>query len=444
MKGFFKSLYLSNLVFYITIFLVVMFVLAFVFPVLFGITQMLFFVFMLMLLVDGIMLYRPKKGVFARREAPERLSNGDENPLSIYLENHYDFPVQIQIIDEIPFQFQKRDLMFRTALQPAETQILEYTLRPTKRGEYSFGAVNVYVKSPIRLLKRRYQFSQDKMVVVYPSFLQLRAYELMAISNRLTELGVKKIQKIGQSQEFEQIRQYVQGDDIRNINWKATARRNDLMINAFQEEKSQNVYCLIDKGRVMQMPFDGLSLLDYAINATLVLSNIAIYKQDKAGIITFSDRMGQVLLADRKAGQMTKILDVLYKQKTRFLETDYEALYVHTKTYIRQRSLFLLFTNFETVTSMRRQLPYFRKLAKDHLLIIVFFENTELRALLDKPVNTTEKIYLKTIAEKYFYEKQQIIKELGQFGIQALLTAPQNLTVNTVNKYLELKSRGMI
>lgn len=444
MKAFFKSLYLSNLVFYITIFLVVMFVLAFVFPVLFGITQMLFFVFMLMLLVDGIMLYRPKKDVFARREAPERLSNGDENPLSIYLENHYDFPVQIQIIDEIPFQFQKRDLMFRTALQPAETQILEYTLRPTKRGEYSFGAVNVYVKSPIRLLKRRYQFSQDKMVVVYPSFLQLRAYELMAISNRLTELGVKKIQKIGQSQEFEQIRQYVQGDDIRNINWKATARRNDLMINAFQEEKSQNVYCLIDKGRVMQMPFDGLSLLDYAINATLVLSNIAIYKQDKAGIITFSDRMGQVLLADRKAGQMIKILDVLYKQKTRFLETDYEALYVHVKTYIRQRSLFLLFTNFETVTSMRRQLPYFRKLAKDHLLIIVFFENTELRALLDKPVNTTEKIYLKTIAEKYFYEKQQIIKELGQFGIQALLTAPQNLTVNTVNKYLELKSRGMI
>ena len=444
MKIFFKSLYLSNLVFYITTFLVVLFVLAFVFPVLFGITQMLFFVFVLMLLVDGIMIYRAKKGIFARREVPDRLSNGDENPLSIYLENHYSFLVKIQIIDEIPFQFQKRDLMFRTALKVAETQILAYTLRPTKRGEYSFGAVNVYVKSPIGLIKRRYQFSQDKMVVVYPSFLQMRAYELMAISNRLTELGVKKIRKIGQSQEFEQIRQYVQGDDVRSINWKATARRNDLMINTFQEEKSQNVYCLIDKGRVMQMPFDGLSLLDYAINAALVLSNIAIYKQDKAGIITFSDRIGQVLLADRKAGQMTKILNVLYKQKTRFLETDYEALYIHTKTYIRQRSLFLLFTNFETVISMRRQLPYFRKLAKDHLLIIIFFENTELRALLDKPTHTTEEIYLKTIAEKYFYEKQLIIKELAQFGIQALLTAPQNLTVNTVNKYLELKSRGMI
>ena len=444
MKAFFKSLYLANLVFYITIFSVVMFVLAFVFPVLFGITQLLFLVFVLMILADGILLYRTPKGVFARRDVPNRLSNGDDNAVSIHLENHYDFPVKIQIIDEIPFQFQKRDLMFKTTLNIVETQILRYNLRPTIRGEYSFGAVNVYVKTPIKLLKRRYQFSQDKMVVVYPSFLQMRTYQLMAISNRLTELGVKKIRKIGQSQEFEQVRQYVQGDDVRNINWKATARRNDLMVNSFQEERSQNIYCLIDKGRVMQMPFDGLSLLDYAINATLVLSNIAIFKQDKAGVITFSDRMGQIVPAERKTGQMTKILDVLYKQKTRFLETDYEALYVNTKSYIRQRSLLILFTNFETVTSMRRQLPYFRKLAKDHLLIIIFFENTALRALLDKPAHTTEEIYLKIVAEKYFYEKQQIIKELGQFAIQGLLTSPQNLTANTVNKYLELKSRGMI
>ncbi|MBB6002200.1 uncharacterized protein (DUF58 family) [Arcicella rosea] len=401
-------------------------------------------IFILLLLADGIILFMAKKSIFCRRDVPERLSNGDENPISIFIENHYSFSILLEIIDEIPFQFQKRDLLFYTSLKSAEQQIIEYQLRPTKRGEYSFGAVNVYVKSPIRLLQRRFQFSQDKMVAVYPSFLQMRAYELMAISNRLTALGIKKIRRIGQSQEFEQIRQYVQGDDVRSINWKATARRNDIMVNAYQEEKSQNVYCLIDKGRVMQMPFDGLSLLDYAINATLILSNIAINKQDKAGVITFSDRIGQILPADKKTGQMTKILDLLYKQKTRYMETDYEALYIHAKTHIRQRSLLLLFTNFETVASMRRQLPYFRKLAKDHLLMVVFFENTALKTLLDKPAETTEEIYHKTIAEKYFYEKQQIVRELAQYGIQALLTAPQNLTVNTVNKYLELKSRGMI
>lgn len=440
----FKSLYFSKVVFHFVVGIVVLFVFAFVFPWLLGIAQLCFMILILLLLADSIILFMAKKGIFCRRDVPERLSNGDENPISIFIENHYSFSILLEIIDEIPFQFQKRDLLFHTSLKSAEQQIIEYQLRPTKRGEYSFGAVNIYVKSPIRLLQRRFQFSQDKMVAVYPSFLQMRAYELMAISNRLTELGIKKIRRIGQSQEFEQIRQYVQGDDVRSINWKATARRNDLMVNAYQEEKSQNVYCLIDKGRVMQMPFDGLSLLDYAINATLILSNIAINKQDKAGVITFSDRIGQVLTADKKAGQMTKILDLLYKQKTRYMETDYEALYIHAKTHIRQRSLLLLYTNFETVASMRRQLPYFRKLAKDHLLMVVFFENTELKTLLDKPAETTEEIYHKTIAEKYFYEKQQIVRELAQYGIQALLTTPQNLTVNTVNKYLELKSRGMI
>ncbi|MFC0185189.1 DUF58 domain-containing protein [Pseudarcicella hirudinis] len=440
----FKALYLSNLVFYILIGIVMLFIMAFVVPVLMGVAQLLFFIFIFLLLIDGLILFIPTKNIFARRDTPDRLSNGDENPISIYLENHYRFDIILQIIDEIPFQFQKRDLLFETGLNSFESQIIQYQLRPTKRGEYNFGAVNVYVKSPVRLLKRRFQFSQDKMVAVYPSFLQMREYELMAISNRLTEIGVKKIRKIGNSQEFEQIRQYVQGDDIRKINWQATARNNELMVNAFQEEKSQAIYCLIDKGRVMKMPFEGLSLLDYAINASLVLSNIALYKQDKAGLMTFSDKVGQTVQAEKRPGQLTKILEILYKQRTRYQETDYEALYVNTKKLIRQRSLLVLFTNFETVSSMRRQLPYFRKLAKDHLLIIVFFENTELRALLNKPSVTTEEVYLKTIAEKYFYEKQQIVKELGQFGIQALLTPPQKLTVNTVNKYLEIKARGML
>jgi uncharacterized protein (DUF58 family) len=443
-KQLIKSLYISKLVFGIGVGLIILFIISFLLPALFIPAKILFFVLMTMILIDILLLYMNKDGIFARREHTERLSNGDENPISLYLENHYNFPVHLEIIDEIPHQFQKRDVLFHTDLKSSESQVLQYQLRPVKRGEYSFGAVNIYVKSPMRLLKRRYQFSQDKMVAVYPSFLQMREYELMAISNRLTELGVKRIRKIGQSQEFEQIRQYVQGDEIRTINWKATARRNELMVNAYQDEKSQNIYCLIDKGRVMKMPFEGLSLLDYSINASLVLSNIALYKQDKAGLMTFSDRVGQTLQADKKAGQLSKILDVLYKQKTRYLETDYESLYTHTKAHIRQRSLLILFTNFETLSSMRRQLPYFRQIAKNHLLIVVFFENTELRSLLESHATNTEEIYLKTIAEKYFYEKQQIVRELSQYGIQSLLTGPQNLTVNTVNKYLEMKARGMI
>ncbi len=379
-----------------------------------------------------------------KRDVSDRLSNGDNNPVSIYLENRYPFKTRWEIVDEIPFQFQRRDVLFEAELSSNETQLLRYELRPTKRGEYSFGAVNAFIKTPLGLVKRRYQSSQNKTVAVYPSYLQMRQYELMAISNRLTELGIKRIRRLGHSMEFEQIRPYVKGDDVRTVNWKATARRNELMVNAFQDERSQAVYCLIDKGRVMKSPFEEMTLLDYAINATLVLSNIALIKQDKAGLITFSEVIGQILPAERKAGQMQKILEVLYKQKTRYLESDYEILYAHVKKHIRQRSLLLLFTNFETLSAMRRQLPFLRQLAKTHLLIVVFFENTETSSLLKNPADNTEDIYLKTIAERFYYEKRRIVKELELYGIQAILTAPKDLNANTVNKYLELKAKGMV
>lgn len=439
-----KNLYFSPLFWTLLIVLVAAFLASYLFIGLFGLVKLVAAVSLIVTLSDAFLLFRVKKGIFVRRDVADRLSNGDPNPIILHLENRYSFRTNLDIIDEIPFQFQRRDVLFQTSLAPNENQQLRYELRPTKRGEYSFGAVNAFVKSPLGLLKRRYQFSQDKMMAVYPSYLQMRQYELLAISNRLADIGIKRQRRLGHSMEFEQIRPYVQGDDIRTVNWKATARRNELMVNAFQDERSQAVYCLIDKGRVMKSPFEGLTLLDYAINASLVLSNIALLKQDKAGIFTFSEVIGQVLPADRRTGQMQKILEVLYKQKTRYLESDYETLYSHVKNQIRQRSLLLLFTNFETVNALHRQLPYLRQLAKNHLLIVVFFENTETAQLLKTPAETTETIYLKTIAERFYYEKRRIVKELEQYGIQSILTAPQDLNANTVNKYLELKSRGMV
>ena len=450
---FLRPLFVAIRLWFGLIALVLLFIAAYASPLLFPLAQVTCVVFLILIGLDGWLLFgqRANRGdlFFARREVPDRLSNGDENPLTIYLENRYAFRVDVDVIDEIPVQFQRRDVLFQARLNPGETQAIRYELRPTRRGEYNFGAVNVFVLSPLGLLKRRYRFEKEKTVAVYPSFLQMRQYELLAATNRLTEVGVKRIRRIGHSMEFEQVRPYTTGDDVRTINWKATSRRTNapgtaLMINAYQDERSQSVYCLIDKGRVMQSPFDGLTLLDYAINASLVLSNIALMKQDRAGILTFSNQIGQLLPADRRSGHMLKILELLYRQRTRFLETDCERLYASVRAHIRQRSLLLLFTNFETVSAMHRQLPYLRRLAKDHLLLVIFFENTELRSLLDEPATDTEQVYVKTIGEKFAFEKKQIVKELAQYGIQTILTAPQHLTANTINKYLELKARGMI
>src|SRR6202012_24056 len=173
----------------------------------------------------------------------------------------------------------------------------------------------------------RYTFAQAENLPVYPSFLQMRKYELMAISDNLVELGIKKIRRLGHSMEFEQVKNYVPGDDYRTINWKATARQGNLMVNNYTDEKSQHVYCIIDKSRVMKMPFEGMTLLDYAINASLVLSNVALLKEDRAGLITVAEKIGAVVPADRRNTQINKILEVLYKEKTRYLETNMEALY---------------------------------------------------------------------------------------------------------------------
>ncbi len=416
----------------------------FAYSLFFAIGKIMLVAILALALLDLVLLFRLQKGISADRFAPDKLSNGDENDIILELQNQYTFPINLEIVDEIPHQFQVRDFKIDAQLKAGKSQSIGYKLRPTKRGEYHFGILNVFASSPIGLFSRRFKFAEDAKVPVYPSYLQMRKYELMAISNRLTEVGIKKIRKIGQNMEFDQIRDYVQGDDFRSVNWKATARRNQLMVNQFQDEKSQQVYCVIDKGRSMQMPFEGMTLLDYAINASLVLSNIAIRKQDKAGLITFNNGTKTILKATDRNSQMYSIMETLYREKTAFLESDFENLYVNVRRNLSQRSLLVLFTNFEAMSSLERQLKYLRALAKSHLLVVVFFENTETKSLIESEANSTEEIYVQTIAEKFAYEKRQIVRELQKYGIFSILTPPQDLTVNTINKYLELKARGLL
>jgi uncharacterized protein (DUF58 family) len=421
-----------------------LFVCAFIFPFLYNAVWYLLLILLLFLALDIFILFVAKNGIEATRTTPEKLSNGDENPIAISIQNHYTFSINAKVIDEIPFQFQIRNFEIKRKLKNNSQDDFTYNLRPTERGEYFFGTLNIYASSPLLLVSRRYRFAQNAMVPTYPSYIQLRKYDLIAFSNNLFQYGVKKIRRIGHTMEFEQIKEYVQGDDIRTLNWKATAKKNSLMVNQFQDEKSQSVYMIIDKGRVMQMPFNGLSLLDYAINATLVLSNVILKKQDKAGMFAFSKKVENRVFAEKRSSQMQKILESLYAIKIDFFESDYSRLYVDVKKNITQRSLIILYTNFETMDGLRRQLPYLKGIAKNHLLVVVFFQNTELNQLINKKTETIHEVYDKVIAEKFNFEKRLIVSELKKYGIYSVLTQPENLTLDTINKYLEVKARGIL
>ena len=438
-----RKLYIEINFFYALIAIVLLFAISYVFPSLFNAIKMLLLGLFALTFLDIFILFFAKKGIQAKRILPEKFSNGDENPIEIHIKNYFTFPVVAKIIDEIPNQFQKRDFLLHQKIKASSNKEFQYSLRPTERGEYEFGKLIVYVQTPLKLVSRRFDFEDNTQIATYPSFMQLKKFDLMALAYR-NEYGIKKIRKIGHTMEFEQIKEYVLGDDIRTINWKATAKRNQLMINQYQDEKSQPIYSIIDKGRVMKMPFNGLSLLDYAINATLVMSNVTIKKHDKAGMFTFSKKVENRVVAERRSNQMNLILETLYNIKTDYKESDFGRLYSDLKRTIKQRSLLFLYTNFETLDGLDRQLAYLQAIAKNHVLVVIFFVNTELEELVNKKSEDVKDIYQKTIAEKFIFEKRLIVKELKRRGVYSILTKPNNLTVDVINKYLEFKAKGVI
>lgn len=439
-----KSFYLNRIVYYIAGLAAVVFAVSYFLPALYPLGGLILSLLGVAVVIDALLVYSKGKGFFAKRITAGRFSISDDNKVILSLDNKYPFPVRVSIIDEIPVQFQNRDWLRKIKIGANEKHQLEYLLKPTSRGEYVFDNINVYVHAPLQLVKRRYIFSAKETVKVYPSYIQMRRYQLLAVSNRLQEVGVKRIRRLGHSMEFEQIKEYVRGDDYRTINWKATARKDALMVNNYTDERSQQIYCLINKGRVMKMPFGGLTLLDHAINASLVLCNVALVKQDKAGLITFAENLDTFVQADKKTTQMNLVLETLYRQQTRFMEPDFEKLFSVIRNRITNRSLLILFTNFESLESLQREMTALKKIARYHLLLVVFFENTELKSIIEKKASKMEEIYIKTIAEKFAFEKRLMVKELHKNGILSILTTPENLTVNTVNKYLELKTRMSI
>ncbi len=421
-----------------------MFLLSYWFTPIYPIVWLLVWGLIIVFLFDIVALYNTRNGIHANRILPNKFSNSDFNAVPVRIKSNYKFSTYVEVIDEIPVQFQKRDFLKKGSISPKSILDFEYSLRPVKRGEYIFGNLYVYAMTRIGLAKRRYSFDKAAMVKVYPSFIQMKKYDFLAIDNKLTQIGLKKIRRIGHTMEFEQIKEYVIGDDVRTINWKASAKHGNLMINQFQDEKSQPIYSIIDASRVMKMPFKELSLLDYAVNSTLAFSNIALKKHDKVGMLSFSNTVNDFLPSSGKKTYINTISETLYNVKTQFLDSDYGLLYTHVKRQINHRSLLLLYTNFEHLSSLKRQLPYLRALAKKHVLVVIFFQNTELDHLIEQNAEDLQTIYDQTIAQQFAYDKKVMVKELQKHGIQTVLTTPENLTVNTINKYLEIKARGLL
>jgi uncharacterized protein (DUF58 family) len=439
-----KNLFVTNRFFYCMAGLTLAMMLSYPFPFLLPVVKTGLVMLLTLCVIDCALLFNKRVKVRVKRETTPVLSLGDDNAVQLLFSNLSPLKLQAEAMDEPPAQLQLRNFSFRFVLLPFGEYQQTYFLLPLTRGEYSFGDIHLYVSSGLGVIRRRISTSHKAVVPVYPSIIQMKKYDLKTFARTASEYGVKKVRRIGHSYEFEHIKQYHRGDDYRSINWKATGRRAQLMVNQYEDERSQQVYCIIDKSRVMHMPFNGLSLFDYAVNASLVISNIVLGKQDKAGLITFAERPKTLLKADRNKTQLKKIVEALYKEKEGPAEGNYESMYMAVRKLASSRSLLFLYTNFESTYALQRVLPQLKKLNKYHLLVVVFFENTEISTRTSSQFENLEDVYMQISAEHYTLTKAQMAQQLKRFGIFSMMTKPENLTVNSINKYLELKSRGMI
>lgn len=440
---FFRRLYIADAFFYVLLFLAACFAVSFYVEPLRIIATILFWIWIGLCLWDLIILHLPRHQINIVRVYPDKLSNGDENPFKIKLVSSFPMQVKGRILEEIPIALQMRNNEFEINLPTRKEIEIVYVLSPKKRGVYAFGKCNVLVRH-LGLFERKFVLEEELEIPCYPSFIQMRKYQLLATTDRLVEMGIKRIRRIGSTMEFDYIREYVKGDEYKHMNWKASAKYKRLMVNQYQEEKSQPIYSIIDVGRVMRMPFHEMTLLDYAINASLVLSNAAILKQDRAGMLTFGKKCDNHIVPEKNNKQMKLISEKLYGITTNFEESEFGNLYAFMRRNVNKRSLVFLYTNFETMDALNRQLSYLRMMAKSHILVVVVFKNTELLDMAKDDARNAVDIYNKIIAEKFVYEKNLIIQELNRNGLQTIYTAPEDLSIKSINKYLEIKARGLI
>lgn len=439
----YQKLYLNDRFFYALGIAVFLFLCAYEFEPLYLIASVFVCLIAVIGIIDFVLLFR-KNLILAERKCATVFGLNDENQITLIVKSLSNFKLYTCLIDEVPYQFNKRDFKVDLTIPPKETTQIKHSLTPKTRGEYAFGDVQVFIRTKIGFVKKRETTPAHLSVAVYPSVSQMYKQELLAMQHPAFLQGGSKNKHLGSSYEFDQIKIYQPGDDTRHINWKASSSLNQVMVNNYEDERSQLIYSIIDKSRVMKMPFNSLTLLDYAINATLALSNIILKKQDKAGLILFSQKTGGILKAEKGPRHLKKLLYCLYKEQYDYSEADYENLYLTVRSTIPNRSLIFLYTNFESLYALERILPALKLINQRHLLVVVYFENEELKNFANEKTTDILDIYQKTIAKKSLMEKNQIHRELIRNGIHAIRCTPQQLSTTAINRYLELKMTGSI
>ena len=348
--------------------------------------------------------------------------------------------LRLTLLDDLPETFEVEESIFRTSIGGRETKEFQYSFKPTKRGQFNLRCIHVRSRSLFGFWVRHLTVPVETQIHVYPDLHQLSHYALLARTNRLNLLGVRRTRKVGQDNEFERLREYTRDDHYRNINWRSTARHNKLIVQDYQNTQSQRIIFLIDCGRMMTNESANMTFVDHALNSMLMLSHVALSKGDSVGLICFSDKIHCFVPPRSGMSQMNQLLHASFNQFPRMVESRYDEAFLYLANRCNKRALVVLITNVVDEVNAQQVVQYMQTVSRRHLPISVMLRDHH---IFDE-AEQTKSLYNAAAAAQILNWRHDVLNTLTHRGAFAMDVFPEDMTTPIINQYLEIKARHLL
>lgn len=395
---------------------------------------------LLLILLTVDLVISPRKRHFeAERLCEEKFSLGADNEIAVKIRNNSRFIVSMTIKDEVPAFFEIREHEFKIAVPPHSDHSGKYHVIPQKRGCFTFGTVSCRYSGVMKLCSRTVSFNLAKDYKVYPNLKDLGRYSLAVLRKSQLSAGDKKAKAYSMGTEFESLREYCKGDDYRKINWLATARANKLIVNSYEPEKNQQVIIMLDSSRVMNSEINYIKKLDYAINSSFLLADIATKKGDNTGLMVFDSDIRRFIKPGKGPYQFQLIADSLYNIEENLVTADYKGALAYLDEHQMRRSLLCIFTELFNKDEALELISALKGIARRHIPLVITIKDMRLYDMARGELADADDLFNKSAAIRLTEEREKIREVFRDAGVPCIDVPPDRLSIETVNRYLSMK-----
>jgi uncharacterized protein (DUF58 family) len=371
-------------------------------------------------------------------------SLGKPHAVRLTISNRSGRALVVEVRDDVPQECQATPEEFTIRVPPQSRVSVRYQIAPGRRGAFFLEAVYLRLTSLLGLWQRDLQFAFTSELDVYPDMQQMDEYAVLARTNRLSLFGLRRQRRIGQDNEFERLRDYTLDDNYKHIDWRSTARRGKLTVKDFQINQSQRVIFLVDCGRMMTGTAAGISLLDHALNAALMLSYVALRKGDSVGLVCFADEIQRFVPPRGGRNQMNRLLHASFDRFATLVESRYDEAFVYLNSRSRKRSLVILITNVVDEVNSHQVSRYLTSLVGRHLPLVVLLRDHAIFDIASVTPHDDASLFRAAAAAQIVTWRRSVLADMHSHGVMALDVFPEQMTAPLVNRYLEIKARHLL